>query len=152
MKKQILVIIVSMLLLSSVTAGIGIGNLNRDLSFSRGDKAILNEKGINTPIKERYNLDDEVKFCLKDVGINDCSKPIKTYYVECKTHGERVIDMDQNTEVICLELEKIYYTEKQIKGFGESWEEERLRDIVQVSKDRAISNAVPDDVGITTIK
>jgi len=148
MKKIILFVIVGIFLVALVTA-LTISNINKNITFPKEQSDALSRVDLNNYEVTDYQLEtEEVERCLKkENAINTCKK-LKTYYMNCSlydiTEVEECILWDEECleyEMMkqqgeCINLDKIYYTEKEIRDILDHWEKERLKLIADATISR----------------
>jgi len=137
-----------------VTAGILDYN-TKDKEIPKGDKSVLDRAGLTDYTLSEISCNSE--YCkplvFKKEGVVETSFNIKPYYEVCgdlKEVFNKELEVD---ETICLEMDKVYYTNLELEKQRESFENDVLSRVLKrqiIREDNGIYDKKAEGEVVTT--
>lgn len=155
MKKLIIIIMALVLTTTIVIGGIGIINRNKDITLTKAEKTALESVNLGEYTVKDFDKGNDLKErCLKkDGAINTC-REFDTYWWDCK-EWNMVEDEEGKPKEgrDCLDLQKEYFTDKEMLEIMDAWEKSRMEAIADATIQRQNEAAKEQTKeGTTTIK
>ena len=148
MKTKLIILIIGIFLVGTVVAGVGLFSIDKEADYlDRTQETTLSNVGINNWSYEDKEDTDYMKRCLISPSEFNlpCSPLMKTYWENCT-----IINTNRSE---CNEWTRINYTTKEKSDMLDEWEEERMKGIANVRKERIDkADSVLVNVGNVVVK